>query len=93
MNTILKIEICDLVISGYFSSRKIRIQNICNAVCEKYPIKYSNYLYVNIRKSVVEIFPNHRNKQKRVKIFKVSRLKAAKFLEGENIRMRCSYVD
>lgn len=91
MNTIVKIEICDLVLSGYFSSNRIRIQNVCKAICEKYPIRYSDYLYNNVKKSIIEIFSSHRNRRKRAKIFKISLPKAAQFLDGNNIEMRCSY--
>ncbi len=92
MNTIIKVEVCDMVVSGCFEYRRLKVIDICRRIGQKYPVEITNFLYENVRTAVLEIFPCHRNNRKHTKYFRVSSQKASDYVEKKNIRMRSSYA-
>jgi len=90
-NTLLKIEVCDIVINYFNNQRKLKIVDICNVLQKKYPIYYSHILHVNVKNSIKLIFNIHKNKKKNARTFRCSPKHATSFIRNNNILMVDGY--
>jgi hypothetical protein len=83
--TLLKIEICDVVLHYFTNKRKLKIIDIFNVLQRKYPIKHTQTLHKNIKQAIKAIFAIHINRKKNTKVFRCSRKHAIGYISNNNI--------